>query len=605
MASTYPIRQGLSVPRGENLQASEVFCEGGLDLSQNIIESRPGFASQLINFEPGLRGGYRRINGYDKFSTTEVPGTGKIIGVAVYVTGQVLVMRQAVDPLFYNVYVGTGTTWTQINPGTIAFTGDTTLGDPIVLNTSANTSVLRVGQTITSANFPVGTRVLTINSATSFTATANATATTVGVAITSVRPNPFSADSIITSTQYNWTGTPYITMFDGTGFAYRWDGTTLVYLSNAGAPADPAFGVMFNGYLFLSGYSSNKGAVTASAPLNDRTYTPVSGALEFVVGDEVMRLRSWRDRLIIFCKNSIWEITGKSTDPLSSAPFTLAPITREIGCVEGRTVQENNGDLMFLSQDGLRTIAGTANIGDTDTSTISRPIQNLLREIDPLLTPLHSVVIKRKTQYRLFYHAAADTDAESLGILGGIRKFRDNKTDWEWATLKGIKPSCADSDYTDLGSEYIIHGGYDGFVYRQERGSSFNGDRISERFTSVPLELGDYSLRKVLHRVTTYGFTEGPTLDMFLTVIYDYRRKGLLGISGPYSVVTSFGAGVYDGGRRYDDGIIVYSETPFPVYKTSVQGSGQVVQLSYSTTQVTDPYVIQGFLIEFFPAGRR
>ena len=66
--------------------------------------------------------------------------------------------------------------------------------------------------------------------------------------------------------------------------------------------------------------------------------------------------------LFIFCENRIFKLTGSS---LSN--FAVEPVTRNIGCINGDfTVQEFAGDLIFLGPDGLRTVAATARIGDTE-----------------------------------------------------------------------------------------------------------------------------------------------------------------------------------------------------------------------------------------------
>src|SRR5690348_6801760 len=144
-SSLYPIRSGLSVPRGEQLQATEVLCEGGLDLTQSILEVNPSFAIALINYEPSQTGGYRRISGYSKFSTTVVPGQGQLLGTLVYPNGFVLAARQdASDATKYNIYKGTGTSWTAINPATTTQTGDVTNGSDTIINLSVGTAALLV-----------------------------------------------------------------------------------------------------------------------------------------------------------------------------------------------------------------------------------------------------------------------------------------------------------------------------------------------------------------------------------------------------------------------------------------------------------------------------
>ena len=50
-------------------------CEGGLVLDQPTFKMQPGMALELENFEPDVRGGYRRINGHTKWNSNIVPQT--------------------------------------------------------------------------------------------------------------------------------------------------------------------------------------------------------------------------------------------------------------------------------------------------------------------------------------------------------------------------------------------------------------------------------------------------------------------------------------------------------------------------------------------------
>lgn len=92
-------------------QSKVVVCEGGLDLSEDALTQGsvlPGSARVLQNYEPALEGGYRRINGYAKYSNTQVTGsTAKILGVKVCFDG---VLAAAGTKIYHS----TGTTWTAI-----------------------------------------------------------------------------------------------------------------------------------------------------------------------------------------------------------------------------------------------------------------------------------------------------------------------------------------------------------------------------------------------------------------------------------------------------------------------------------------------------------
>jgi hypothetical protein len=84
--------------------------EGGLTTNLGRIEQgvqAPGSATILQNFEADIQGGYSRIFGYQKFSTTPVTGTGQIFGVVAINSGEVLALRNN------KFQFSSGTTWTE------------------------------------------------------------------------------------------------------------------------------------------------------------------------------------------------------------------------------------------------------------------------------------------------------------------------------------------------------------------------------------------------------------------------------------------------------------------------------------------------------------
>ena len=63
------------MPDLSNTAAFPFVCEGGLVLDQSTFIMKPGQALELENFEPDIEGGYRRINGFQKFVWQTVPET--------------------------------------------------------------------------------------------------------------------------------------------------------------------------------------------------------------------------------------------------------------------------------------------------------------------------------------------------------------------------------------------------------------------------------------------------------------------------------------------------------------------------------------------------
>ena len=98
---------------------------------------------------------------------------------------------------------------------------------------------------------------------------------------------------------------------------------------------------------------------------------------------------------LINCETRIFKLSGTS-----SSNFAVVPVTRNIGCINGDTIQEFAGDLIFLGPDGLRTIAGTARIGDVELGTISSNVQSIFNENLSSASEFDSTVIPDKTQYK-------------------------------------------------------------------------------------------------------------------------------------------------------------------------------------------------------------
>lgn len=616
-ATVFPIRYGLPLPPPENIKAVEVFSEGGLDLTQSIIENRSGCASELINFEASLTGGYARILGYQPFDVNIVPGQGQVLGVMVAWPSYILAARQSTtETTKYNLYWSTGNGWTIINPVTTTQTGTTNATATVTVTNSAG---LVVGQPVTSSSgdIPANTYILSITNTTTIVLTRAATASNTNETLTFHHPLNFTTGMTFQSTAYNWSGFVRNAIFDGVNFGMRWDPTNglVIFTGTAAAPApsNPQFGAEFQGYLVVGGFSLNFGAIAYCAPLADTDWASADGEATIVVGDTVTGLRVWRNNLIIFSKNGIKRMIPNSLNLTGITPppqFQIQPVTDKIGCLEGRTIQEINGDLVYLAPDGIRTISGTFNIGDTEIGSISRPIQGVVSLINPTVTPCQSLVIHKKTQYRLFYPGEQGTSTKQ-GINGCVRRFRDGHEAWEWGELEGIAPACADSGYLSDNNEYCVHGGFDGFVYRQEVGNTFNGGAINESYTTVPLELGDIGLRKALQRVTTYisavgGLTTigGAPLNINLTVNYDYNAPNSVQ-PATYTLQNVGGVGtLYDSGADWDH--FVWDAQGNTKVRQTVQGSGFVVKINVTASGIGIPaYVIQGYYIEFFPAGRR
>lgn len=489
-------------------------CEGGLVLDQPTFKMQPGMALELENFEPDIRGGYRRIDGFVKWNSNIVPQTSSAtekVLMSAFFDGNNKVIAARGEKVFE---AGTTGSWTEID------TGRTSAGK-------------------------------------------------------------------YTHHRYNLGGTEFIVWADGANHATKYNGTTVTDVNATGAPANPKFVTGFKDALFFAGHSANPEEIIFTAPFTDDDFSVANGAGSLRIDSQVTALFPFRNELIIFGEERIYRLTGNTL-----ADFVLQPVTRDIGCLNGFTVQELAGDIIFLGRDGLRTVAGTERINDVELGTISGNIKELFDDTD--VDEFESTVIPGKTQYRLFKSVAGTLQTTTNGVIA-VRK----QQGFEFATTRGIKPSSTDS-FTAQGETFVLHGGYDGYVYRQESGNTFDGTNIIGRYRSPDMTMGDAGIRKNFQRVIiNYSPTGTINSDLFLR--YDYESPDAPRPAAyPFDstrVVALYGTSQY--------GTATYGGQSNPLVRQPVEGSGFAVAMRVVDNAESFPYTLKGFQLEFDAGARR
>ena len=556
-------------------------CQGGLVLDQSTFVMQPGMALELENFEPDVQGGYRRISGYNKWIAGEVPYTASAtepVLMTAFYKGDVLAARGE------KIFTSTNDSTTLDGA---ALAGDTTLTVQSTTGFPATGTILIGTEQIIYTGTTATTFTGCTRGANGTTAAGYATNTTVLAFWTEIDTGRTGALKY-TFFRYNLAGSNYIVWADGSNPATKYDGTTLTDLTGTGAPADPKFVTGFKNTLFFAGMSNNPEEVVFTAPYTDSDFAVANGAGSIAVDSPVTAIVPFREQLYIFCEERIFRLSGNS-----SADFTLQPVSREIGCVNGFTVQEFAGDLIYLGPDGLRTVAGTDRIGDVELGTISRQIQERftgLTDVDEF----DSLVIPDKTQYRLFFSNSDVTRQNTKGIIC-VRK----GDAYEFGDLKGIAPSC--TDYTVAqGQSFIIHGGFDGYVYRQEQGIDFDGNNVTGKYRSPDLTMGDAGIRKAFQRVIL-NYAPEAVVNADLFVRYDYESPNVPRPSAyPFDTTTAvaiYGSSVF--------GTATFGGQSNPLVRQPIEGSGFAIALRVNDRGTSAPYSLKGFQLEFEAAARR
>ena len=580
------------MPDSSQVQPAAFNCEGGLVLNRSTFLMQPGEALVLENFEPDLEGGYRRVNGFRKFVYPIVPQTSssseKVLMVANF-ADKVLAARgqkifsSASTELSLTITSTTGMT----GSGTI--TVDSTAG-------FASSGTIQIGSELFTYTGVTSTTFTGVTRATSSTTAATHLFNTV------VSPSSWTEiDSSRTSAskysfeRYNFDGNDKIIFVDGANAPVIFNTSLTAADVSESSVSGSKFVVAYRNHMFYAGKSTTPQEVVFSEPFDEDGFQSGDGAGSIKVDDTIVGLKVFRSNLFIFCANRIFKLTGSS---LSN--FAVEPVTRNIGCINGDTIQEFAGDLIFLGPDGLRTVAGTSRIGDVELGTISKNVQSLFDKNIRDSSLFESVVIPDKTQYRIFF--TKDTVADNL-TRGIVCVMRGDK--YEFSEILGIRPSCTDT-FIDSGDVTVLHGSFDGFIHRQEKGNTFDDTVIFGRYRSPDLSFGDSGIRKHMQKVIL-NFKPEAAIDADLFLRYDNES-----VDSPrpaaYALDTSkiaaqYGTATYSTFSSTTQ--FVYGGGTQPLLRQSVEGSGFTVALKVDDGGETAPYSLKGFQLEYQLGARR
>ena len=299
--------------------------------------------------------------------------------------------------------------------------------------------------------------------------------------------------------EYNFTGTRKVAIVDGANPPALYDGTSFVELT--GAPSDVLSATHVTAFKTHIFYGKGD-VVSFTGPLLDSDFTSGNGGGNFRVGGNVTALIPFRESLIIFTDKTIQQITGTAL-----ANFALAPISEDIGCIDGDTVQEIGGDVMFLTADGLRLLSATDRNNDFGLGIISKAIQSTLGDFIRSASLFTSLTIRAKSQYRLFAFNPDQVGAAAKGVIA-TQFSPQGGTDFQFAEIRGMEVFSASSKMVGA-NEVIVFSGDNGFLYKMEDGNSFDGSNISAEYLSPYLPINDPRVRKTVYKANLFTDPQG------------------------------------------------------------------------------------------------
>jgi len=578
------------MPDNSQVQPVAFNCEGGLVLNRSNFIMQPGEALQLENFEPDISGGYRRISGFRKYVNAVVPHTSS--------SSESLLMianfdNKVVAARGEKIFSSASAELSIAIAADTSMTGSGTITVPATLGFSSS-GTLQINSEIFTYTGKTSTTFTGVTRAVSSTAAAHAKLDVVSESWT-VRDTGRTSAAKYHFERYNFDGNEKIICVDGVNAPVIFNTSMTAADVSDSSVAGATVVAAYRNHMFYGGKSTTPQEVVFSEPFNEDGFTSGQGAGSIKVDDTVVALKVFRDSLFIFCENRIFKLTGST-----SSDFSVQPVTRNIGCINSFTVQEFAGDLIFLGPDGLRTVAATARIGDTELGTISKNIQTVFDENIKDAGSFDSVVIPDKTQYRIFFTKDGQGQTLSKGAICVLKKEA-----FEFSETRGIQVACTDT-FVESGDVIVLHGDTTGFIQRQESGNDFDGTAILGRYRSPDMSFGDSGIRKHMQRVII-NYKPEADIDADLILRYDNEDTDSARPAN-YPLDTANVAAQYGSATYSTQGSatqFVYGGPTQPLVRQPVEGSGFSVALKVEDGGTTAPYSLKGFQLEYQLGARR
>jgi len=507
-------------------QTYPVEFRGGLVTNLSPLQqglNQPGSATILQNFEPSVEGGYRRILGYRKFDSNALSNSGLVRGLLRF-DSQVFASRGS------GIFKSTGGGYTAIT-GSTAFPASTATAkvngatsSTTSLAVDNNSGTIIAGMVVTGTGISGSVTVSSLSDQNNLVlSSSQSLSDNVDLTFTETSPTLGGSGKVRFAT-YNFAGTDKFMVTDGSGKPFTFDGTNFKQLTSLSSDFSGCSNVaIFRNHVILV----NDNNVFYSAPYKDEDFSAANGGGVINVGNTVTDLIVFRDQLIIFTEKTIQRLSGSS-----QSNFVLASISDDLGAIAFDTAQEVGGDVMFLGPDGLRLLGGTDRIGDFGLGVVSKSIQSETTNFVNSSTSYASLVVREKSQYRLFGFNPGYTDASALGLLG-TQFAGQGGEGMAWSELRGINAYVATSSY-DGENEHSYFANDDGFVYELEKGNSFSGSNIRATFATPSFPFDDPRIRKTFYKAFLYTEPTG-SIDFDLSLKLDFERSNT-GIIQPNAI---------------------------------------------------------------------
>lgn len=517
-----------------------------------------------------------------------VPGEGPILGVAVY-RNDVYAVRNAAGGQSATLWKSSPSGWSSVRTGLYPggkfrfevanFSGASTT--VALFGVSGRTRMFRWdGAAFTFANPFFGTESL------------STTSNTIGTG---------SKTFTLTTTARSYTAGQSLVIYSTANAANRMVGTVTSYTSGTNTLVVNVTSVVGSGTftdweICLSDFRDRPYELTAhkdhmwlayplgqlqTSNIGDPMTATTSAAL-FGLGDEITGMTSLKGSILgVFCRNKIELIGGNSITTWEKETNSNSSGARFW------TVQENNGNAIFLDEKGVTTLQSTQNFGAFEPSIFSRNVKPYLDVAASNV--VGSRMVKNKYQYRLYF---ASGEVLTCAILSPSPVLQPKDVSFTRQKLLHVPTCFASGELSDTEVGYFF-GTADGYVMREDVGTSFDGQPIAAAIRLHFNQFKSPSNRKRFQKLILEMEAES-TVAINFRQQFDYS-DGVYSAGGTQAAIAGGGSWNTDAWDTFYWSMPLVSQA-----EANVDGVGRnMALLLFSESAVDKPYTLQGLLTHY------
>ena len=544
-----------------------------------------------IDSDPLTDAQYRLLAADDyRTSIGAVPGSGSILGVAYY-NGTVYAWRNNAGGTAAAMYKSSGSGWTAVSLGSeLMFdggTGEIFDNQTVTGATSGATGVVK-RVVLESGTWGAGTATGRLIFATITGTFQNNENLQVGGVTKAVADGTQAAitlvkDGRVQTVIANFGGgatNKKLYGCDGKNRAFEFDGTTYVPLKTGMATDTPTQIAFHKQHLFLTfGHS-----LQFSALGDPYQWSPLLGAGELAMNDTITNLLVMpgdqsTGALGVYTRSDTSVLYGTAADN-----FQLTNYNTGTGAIAYTAQTLDQG--YVLDDRGVIGLNATLNFGNFTPTSLTMNLRPFVQVRRNLATG--SCVNREKSQYRVFF---SDGSGLYLTLLNGkfLGAMPVQFSHPVTCIVEGEKPD---------GTETSFFGSTNGYVYRLDVGTSFDGGIIPASFNLVINAIGSPRILK-RYRKASVEMTGDSYAEFAFGYDLGYRSEN---ISQPIDqdIVNNLRAGFYWDGFVWDN--FVWDGSDVSPAEVEVNGTAENIAVRFtSVSNLFQPFTVNSVILHYTP----